>query len=29
MTAWDKLELPTKTGGEQSITTPDIEGKRE
>ncbi len=29
MTAWEKLELPTKTGGEHSITTPDIEGKRE
>lgn len=29
MTAWTKLELPTKKGSEHSITTPDIEGKRE
>jgi len=29
MTAWTKLELPTTKGGEHSVTTPDIEGKRE
>lgn len=29
MTAWAKLELPTKKGPEHSVTTPDIEGERE
>jgi hydroxyacylglutathione hydrolase len=29
MTAWTKLELPTTKGSERSVTTPDIEGKRE
>ena len=29
MTAWTKLELPTEKGSEHSVTTPDIEGKRE
>ncbi len=29
MTAWTKLELPTTKGSEHSVTTPDIEGKRE
>lgn len=29
MTAWNKLELDTAKGGEHTITTPDIEGKRE
>ncbi len=29
MTAWTKLELETTKGGEHSITTPEIEGKRE
>ncbi len=29
MTAWTKLELETAKGSEHSITTPEIEGKRE
>jgi hydroxyacylglutathione hydrolase len=29
MTAWTKLELPTTKGSEHSVTTPNIEGKRE
>ena len=29
MTAWTKLELPTAKGSDHSVTTPDIEGKRE
>jgi hydroxyacylglutathione hydrolase len=28
MTAWTKLELPTRKGAEQTITTPDVEGER-
>jgi hydroxyacylglutathione hydrolase len=28
MTAWTKLELPTREGAESSITTPDVEGER-
>jgi hydroxyacylglutathione hydrolase len=28
MTAWSQLELPMEKGGERSITTPDVEGKR-
>ncbi|MGE0551172.1 MAG: rhodanese-like domain-containing protein [Kofleriaceae bacterium] len=29
MTAWNKLELGTVSGSDHTITTPDIEGKRE
>jgi len=29
MTAWNKLELETRKGPEHTVTTPDIEGKRE
>lgn len=29
MTAWQRLEHPTKQGREHSITTPDIEGERQ
>lgn len=29
MTAWTKLELPTEKGAERSVTTPEIEGRRE
>lgn len=29
MTAWKALELPSRKGGEHSITTPEIEGRRE
>jgi hydroxyacylglutathione hydrolase len=28
MTAWEKLELPTKRDKERTITTPDVEGER-
>jgi hydroxyacylglutathione hydrolase len=28
MTAWGKLELPTETGKEHTVTTPEIEGER-
>jgi hydroxyacylglutathione hydrolase len=28
MTAWKKLELPTRKGKDHSVTTPDIEGER-
>lgn len=28
MTAWEKLELPTRKGAERTVTTPDIEGER-
>lgn len=29
MTAWNELKLPTTKGADGSVTTPDIEGKRE
>jgi hydroxyacylglutathione hydrolase len=28
MTAWEELKLPTETGAERTVTTPDIEGGR-